>query len=234
MIQPGILLNEADISLALSLARDHGEEIQCLFNKGKYVYQSRLLPSDSSEGLMLDFHGIEEGALMSTIDFYSPVVFVFFHDGLRYQFLCKSSQLAHHEGRACLKAPRPSTVNVVEGRKSPRIEFPQDVAQFKSELNSGAVSLIIREMSLGGFSMWARTSHGLSPHATLKQCFIEFAESDASFSKFRCGIEVVRINYSLGNPPEKSHIISCRFSQISERDSMALQKKLVSISERHG
>lgn len=227
LIHLGVLFSNDEIQEALRLGKSQQEDVQCLFNQGKYVYQSKIVHYDDTH-IYFDFDGIEESTLISIIDFYSPVVFVFFNDGLRFQFLARKSQLVTYNGQTTLQIAVPSNINVVEGRKTPRIEFPEGFAVFETELQQhGTIQLPVREMSMGGFSVWSHSSFGLTPHASLRSCQINFS----SGFKIKAGIEIVRINFSLGNPPSKTNIISCRFTQINERDALGLQKQLVQIKE---
>lgn len=225
MAAPGVLVTKQDITDSLSSIAQQRGALQCLFNQGKYVYQTSIMAIET-DAVYFDFDGIEETTLMSIIDFYSPAVFVFFNHGLRYQFLAKNSEILHYAGRTCLKIPYPGSITVVPGRKSVRYDLPADFAALRVQIEAEDFEFTIREMSEGGLSMWSSSSHGLTPHSTLKGASVQFADG----VKVNCSLEIVRINYTLDDPDGRTHIISCQFSAISPKDAGLLVSRIKDLS----
>lgn len=225
MAAPGVLITKKDIIEALSSIASQRGAIQSFFNQGKYVYQTSIVEAVEG-GVYLDFDGIEETTLMSIIDFYSPTVFVFFDHGLRYQFLAKNSSLVFHAGRSCLLIHLPNSITVVPGRKTARYEMPRDAARFLAAIDGSDYSFAVREMSQGGLSMWSTSSHGLTPHSTIKNSVIEFTDG----ARVPCSVEIVRINYTLDDPAGQTHIISCEITAISPKDAGVLTKRLENLT----
>lgn len=229
MAAPGVLITKKDIIESLAnIAKQRGA-LQCFFNQGKYVYQTSIVEiavEVDGEYVYLDFDGVEETTLMSIIDFYSPTVFVFFDHGLRYQFLAKQSSMEFHLGRSCLKITLPGSITVVPGRKSVRYELPAGSASLTATIENEDYVFAIREMSQGGLSMWSKSSHGLTPHSTIKNSVIEFADG----ARFSCSVEIVRINYTLDDPLGQTHIISCEFSAIGAKETGLLLKRIENLN----
>lgn len=221
MPNPGMLYTNAEIMNAIEGVKNSKTMVQVLFNQGKFIYQSILFDYDEKH-LHFDFDGIEETTLMSMIDFYSATVFVFFDKDKRHQFLAKQSLITNHLGRTSLKIAIPSNINVVPGRQSDRLDVPESESWLNASIQGEAKAFPIRDISEGGFSMWAQSSFGLAPHSVVKNCQIQFADGQSFF----CSIEIIRMNYTLDDPMGRTHIISCKFEAILEKDFKSLVKRL--------
>lgn len=218
---PVQLIAQADIDEVLGFAKNSRVPVQCLFNQGKYVYESLLMDFDSKH-LWFDFNGIERSSLFGSIDFYAPVVFVFFHEGRRYQFTTKQVSLQSAANGERLQVRMPDSVMSLVGRTTQRHELPSGSALLHAMIDQAPVSMPIREMSLGGLSVWSDQAHGLTPHSTIKQAYVEFSDG----LRIPCSIRIVRINYSLSADISKSLIISCQFTSIPHKEQQLLQTRL--------
>ncbi len=214
-----IINSPSEISSLFQSALDVKQEIQCIFNKGKYVYYSKIDKIDS-DFLYFDFSYIDPVEFTKHIDLYSPVVMVFFVNSLRYQFFLSDLQLVAVDGSSQLKAHLPLNVHAFPGRKNPRIDFPENFAKLMFSTDTQSFSLPIREMSLGGASCYSPIDTGIKPLLHIKQSTLHFIKQDI---KIKSSLEVVRIQYSLFNPKEKKYLISFKFPSLASQEQQVLQ-----------
>lgn len=227
MQKTGTIFNHNEINEILRDCLSEQIQVQCLFNQGKHVYLATIIEV-MPKHVLLDFGNIQEDILSKTIDFYSPTVFVFFNKTLRFQFLTPKTTLIDFNGSTCLNIPIPNSIHIVEGRQSSRVDLPENFARLHIQTNSGDFSLPIREMSSGGLSLWNTDSLNLAPHSTLKIAKIEFPSLNTTIE---CTLEVVRIQYFLANHAAKSHLLSFKFTAISEKNKNFLTKQLTTFTK---
>ena len=220
----GVITLGRDLDSALDKLLKNKAPVKILFNQGKNVYESVLLACEASN-LLFDFGGIEETSLLGLIDFGSPAVLVFYLGTTRYQFMAKSSKLVKtKQSQTCLLVEKPSSLTVIEGRKAARVQVGhiEGQGQIRCLLGGEIQEFDLKELSVGGMSMWAQSSCGLAPQSQIKSCELRIGEK---FS-IPCSIEIVRIGYSLDDPMGRTHLISAKFCALGSKEKEALLRKL--------
>lgn len=201
---------------------DHKINIQAIFNRGKYIYHTKLARF-SDKKIEFNFDGIEETSLISLLDFYSEIIVVFFKEGFMYQHILKNIQLENQEdGSTTLTADLPSFITKLPGREQERIDLPINYAklQILSKVEYGNM-LEVKEASTGGFSIWIDSSTSLPPNANF-DCEIYFGEDEP----IQCFAQVRRVDYVASDGREARNLVGFKILDIEEKHRTALKEHL--------
>lgn len=219
--ESSLLFSNADILSCIDSILGERNSVQAMFNQGKIVYQTGIVARDEQH-LYLDVDGIEETSLISMIDFYSSVIFVFYSGGFRHQFLSKNSLLTTLDGITVLKIPIPASINRIPSRKSNRFVIPDGFAFITMKTPDGEAKLPVRELSLGGLSIWSDSSYSMTAHSIIRNATLSFHDG----ASLVCSLEISRVNYVADGPGGMTHVISTQFIYLNEKQETILSRKI--------
>ena len=196
------------------MVKEEGLKVQIFFNKGQYIYNAKVKGLSNSDYVIFDMNGIEDTHLLPLLDFYNQVLFVFYHGPNRYQFVKNTNYKNSH-----LVVPIPEYINILEGRKAPRIILKNGVGKVK--INDIFYDLL--ETSLGGFSFWldAENTNNINSKEVFEKVLIEIDDL-----KFETDIQAMRIEAVAENGQDLRKQVGCRFINTEQNILNKLQNKL--------